>query len=672
MCAIVGAVGASGTDEAGERLVRRMAARLAHRGPDGEGFFRDGAGPGAGVHLGHRRLGIFDPGPGGAQPMTDGTGRYTAVFNGAIYNFLEIAEELRQRPGSRPLRGGSDTEVLLEAWAAFGPECLPRLNGMFAFALWDAAARTLHLCRDRFGVKPLFYAYLGEAPGGMLGGTIDGTRLLFASEVKALFCHPALRPVVDLRRLAEFLATQSVDHTPEETLFRGVLQVPPACRLELRPEGAPRISRYWRLVAPPPRERLPLTAALLEQGRDLLRSAVALRLRSDVPVGGTLSGGLDSSVLCGLVAGPLHREGRVRTPYRIFTSQFPGLTDEGEEDRDESPWAEAVLSSLPGEAVRPVRSRPDVRLLLEDLPAVLYHQEEPFSDSSIGAHYALMRRVREEGVKVVLTGQGADEVFAGYLSYYNVYLAELLRGGHPLRAAREALVRQRRLRPGLRGLPLLGRSLLGGLYHGLPADLREPLYWQRQRGFPLGPEGVALLAQASPRYLLDAGHGTAADSGFSVLDRYLIDCIERWALPHILRQDDRNAMAFGVESRAPYLDHRLVEFLFRTAPEVRLGDGWNKRLLRELGRGLVPEAVRLRLDKMGFFSPRCGLLRLAQGWVQEVAGELPEALRPLVDRQGWRGLLRRFYREGDISAAAPVWAGFICSLWLRSTVPALG
>lgn len=389
--------------------------------------------------------------------------------------------------------------------------------------------------------------------------------------------------------------------------------------------------------------------------------AVTIRLRSDVPLGGTLSGGLDSSLLTGIVAGPLYRLGRLHGPYRLFLSQFPGTHEDVK--GDESPWAEKMLAALPEEAIQPLRSRPDPEALGQDLEAVLYHQEEPFGDSSILAHYALMRVVREAGVKVVLTGQGADEIFGGYVSYYYTMLGDLLRRGRTGAALSAA-----RARSAVFG-EKTSRLLLGGLYHATPGWLKERLYERRiQNEYPLSPAGAALCAGAPPRFsrLADGEEGRAG-----LLDGYLLDCVRRWALPHILRQDDRNAMAFGIESRAPYLDYRLAELAFRTEPTARLGAGYTKRLLREVGKGLMPEDVRLRPDKMGFWSPQRQWLLSSEALVREVAGALPREVAELTDGAAWSATLDGFYRQRRYEHVGRIWAGLLCSLWLRRTVPRL-
>ena len=378
-----------------------------------------------------------------------------------------------------------------------------------------------------------------------------------------------------------------------------------------------------------------------------------------MPLGGTLSGGLDSSVLTGIIAGPLYRQGLVVAPYRLFLSQFPGTAEDHK--KDESPWAEMMLASLPADAVAPLRSSPSAAQMTEDLAQALYHQEEPFADSSILAHYALMRVVQKSGVKVIINGQGSDEVFGGYVSYYYTMLGDLLRRGRVAEAVHHARARRR-----VFGEPVR-RLLTGGAYHAAPPWLREELFQVRLRhAYPLSAAGWA-GARALRRYA-----DRDPDRRWGTLDGYLIDCIRRWVLPHILRQDDRNTMAFGIESRAPFLDYRLAEHLFRTAPTARLGEGHTKLLLREVGRGLIPDPLRLRADKMGFWSPQRDWLLQSEAYVRDVAGSLPAEVAELTDRAGWEALLDGLYRRHDFGTTDAVWAGFLCSLWARDTLPRLG
>lgn len=649
MCGLVGILAAPAAERAElEVRLRQMAAAVRHRGPDGEGVLVERH-EAALLLLGHRRLAIIDPTETGAQPMTDASGRFTLLFNGAIYNFVEILAELGERA---PAGCRSDTAALLYAWATWGPSCLLRLNGMFAFALWDRREGALYLVRDRFGEKPLLFA---RAP-------MEGIHLAFGSEAKALFGAGLLTPRPELRGLAQFLATRDVDHEPGRTLFEGVEQVPAGCYLRARIEPGGRLDlrleRYYRLH--PPATRRPLDVELVEEARALLTDAVRLRLRSDVPIGGSLSGGLDSSVVTALAL-------RSGLRYRVFTSSFAATSSSAAEPGDETAWAERVLTGLRVPQDLVVRSSPTAGEFSAELLKVLYHQEAPFADTSICAHFALMRTVADTGVKVLLSGQGGDEVLGGYPSYFFVLLGELLRA----RRLGE-LLGEARSRHALASEPRR-RLLLGALYQAAPPWLRQRLYQLRVRAqFPLSALGERLWREAPARFQRQPPPLCADDAAdWGLFDRYLLDCIVRFALPHILRHDDRSSMAHGVESRAPFLDHRLLELMLSTDPTARLGDGYTKRLLRRVAEGLLPDEVRLRVDKTGFFSPQLRWLLADEERVRDELRVLPPELAALADAARVRRALESLYDQRKPEAAATVWPALVASLWLRHTLPAL-
>ena len=354
--------------------------------------------------------------------------------------------------------------------------------------------------------------------------------------------------------------------------------------------------------------------------------------------------------------------------YRVFVSSFAPAAGGPTEPGDETAWAEQVLSGLRIPPAAVVRSSPTADEFARDLLTVLYHQEAPFADTSICAHFALLRRVSEAGVKVLLSGQGGDEVMGGYPSYFFVLLGELLRARRLRALWHEALARR-----ALVGEPP-ERLLLGALYQAAPPWLRQPLYALRVRAqFPLSPAGERLWRDAPARFLSEPPPlCQGPPEAWTLFDRYLLDCIARYALPHILRHDDRSSMAHGVESRAPFLDHRLLELLLATDPTARLGDGYTKRLLRQAARGLLPEAVRLRVDKTGFFSPLLGWLLADEARVRAELRVLPPELAELARPAEVTAAVEALYRGRQPRAASTVWTALVATLWLRYTLPALG
>ncbi|HEY3120314.1 MAG TPA: asparagine synthase (glutamine-hydrolyzing) [Vicinamibacteria bacterium] len=644
MCGIAGVCG-GGPDDS--RPLPAMTAALRHRGPDDEGYLladtrRGWAQPfggadtvrdlhlepwpaavpaGADVALGCRRLAIIDLTAAGHQPMPAPGGRFWVAYNGEIFNYRELRAELEGL--GHAFRTGSDTEVLLAAWSQWGPEALHRFNGMWAFALYDARQRTVFCARDRFGVKPFHYFW-------------DGDVFAFASEIKGLLAHPRVPRRPHDPALRAFLVDGAMDEG-EETFFAGILRLGAGRLLTCSvPERRLAVSRWYALPEPAAERRDP--AGL----RALLEDAVRLRLRSDVDVGTCLSGGLDSSSIVALTA-RLRGDG-VRTARRAFTVTHPDA------EIDESAHAAAVVAAT---GVQPARTTPTSRELLEDLPALARAQDEPFASSSVYAQWRVMRLARETGVTVLLDGQGADEVLAGYHYHFGPLLAEIARSEGWPAALAEARQAHR-----VTGRPL---SFFLGLlaYHGLPvpAALRARV--------------VARAATQSrlPRSLLDPAFAAGDGGGHSERHRPRPSLAEErraeitsTSLPALLRYEDRNSMAFSVEARTPFLDYRLVEWALALPARALIRDGWTKAPLREAMRGALPETVRLRRDKIGFATPE-------SRWLREIAPQVREWLGPAARTRPLlrRGRLQSWLSGLDGARPTPpgLWRLLSVELWCR-------
>lgn len=574
MCGIAGAFSVRPEPDLGDQL-RRMTDAAAHRGPDDAGrvtFGPDGhghplaaseSGPdGAWTGgLGHRRLSILDLSVQGHQPMADETGRHWLVFNGEIYNYLELRDELAAA-GHR-FRSRTDSEVILQAYLRWGADCVARFNGMWAFAIYDAVAGKLFCARDRFGIKPFYYV---REPG----------RFAFASEIKQLLELPWVRRELNVARCADFFLWGFETHT-DETFFRGIRSLPAAHVLEwsrddlLRGGGEPR--RFW---TPAPAARLDERAAA-ERFRELLEDAVRLRLRSDVPVGVTLSGGLDSSsVTC--LAGEQRRRAGATAPFDAFNVEFAGA------GYSERTFAEAAAARAGG---RMAILRPDPGDLARDWTRFLWHMEEPFGGLSYFSNYQIYRLIRERGIPVVLTGQGGDEVLLGY-KRYRTYAAWFdLRAGRVGAALAEIWAARRHA-----GLSL-SAQVGSGLYFSLPAlraarrrHLVRPIMrrdFLREQGGQV--DQLRLSMQPRDRAAFQTGE------------------IFRFQLPHLLRHEDRVSMAHSVESRLPFLDYRLLELVLGQPTPYLFRKGWSKYLLREAMEGTLPPEIQWRTDKMGYETP---------------------------------------------------------------------
>src|SRR5438067_245446 len=404
MCGISGVVALGRPSE--RETAAAMARELDHRGPDGDGLYADEAG----VALGFRRLAIIDLSDAGMQPFASDDGAFQLVHNGEIYNYRELRAEL-ETLGHR-FRSATDTEVVLRGYEQWGEQCVERFNGMWAFALWDGRRRALYCSRDRFGVKPFYFRW-------------DGARFVFASEPKAFRADPTTLLEPNLRAVREYVEQGYADH-PADTFYTEIEQLPPAHSLTLDQDGI-HVRRYWEVE---PRDPLPDAATAV---RELFVDSVRLRLRSDVPVGTCLSGGIDSSAIACTVDLLLRTEAENAKPVgerqKTFTAYFeqPGF--------DERPYARAVVGQTQAE---PHWVSFDEANLVDVLPQIVESQDEPFGSTSIVAQWYVMRAAKEAGLTVMLDGQGADEILAGYHGYFGPYFADLLLQGR-LRTLRREL-----------------------------------------------------------------------------------------------------------------------------------------------------------------------------------------------------------------------------------------
>jgi asparagine synthase (glutamine-hydrolysing) len=600
MCGIAGIFLLNG-ENVDPALLAGMSEKIRHRGPDGSGTHVDGP-----VGLAHRRLAIIDLTDEAKQPMTNEDGTLWLVYNGEIYNFIELREELLGK--GHTFHSSGDTEVILHAYEEWGRECLARLNGMWAFALWDSKKQELFCARDRFGIKPFYYARTGDM-------------ILFASEIKALLTHPDVGRRPDDPLLRTFLAWGVLDHTGG-TMFDGISQLRPAHRITFSRSGAGTPEQYWNLAMNPEaghpwaEEDERASTAF----RDLLMDAVRIHLRSDVPVGTCLSGGIDSSTLAVMINRLIRAEAprSIGDRQKTFSIIFPDPRFSEERFIDE------VVAAAEVDAQRMTIGPEEAR---RDLPRLLSMQDEPFGSLSIYAQYRVME-LASRSVKVVLDGQGADEQLGGYLAYLGSYLGGLLRGRHLSTALSEAAGSYR---------------LHGGFFR----DALDQVLVRNQRR--------CLLRGDAPTVSRYTGS----------LDEVLKREIMATNLPALLHYEDRNSMAFSIESRVPFLDHRVVEYLATLPLNQKIRNGVTKYILRKAIRGLVPEAIRCRMDKMGFVTPE-------EVWMKE-------SLRPFVleiltspgfqARKYWDAdrVLASYtsYLEGRTAYSPEIWRIVCTELWLR-------
>ena len=599
MCGIAGCVAAGNGVEAG--WLRAMSDVMRHRGPDDEGWLQwsDGTGaprPSRGVRdepasvgFAHLRLAIIDLTEGGWQPRCSPDGRWSMVFNGEIYNYLELRKELEDLGHSFTTE--SDSEVLLAAFVEWGVSGVRRLVGMFSFAVLDTHERRLTLVRDFFGIKPL---YLATWPGGMA----------FASEIKALLELPTVSSRPSAQAVLDYLEHGAVDHG-EQTMFEDVRRVPPAhvATVSLDRPDAVFLSRYWWLPAEQTHD-LSFDEAT-DAVREVFLGNLALHLRSDVPVGTALSGGVDSSAI---VAG-LRSIGGPDVDIRAFSyvPDDPQITEER--------WVDLAGSAA---AARVTKVTPSPEDLVSDLDALIRAQDEPFGSTSIYAQNRVFRLAAEHGVKVMLDGQGADEMLAGYRPYLSTRIAGLLRAGD-LRVARRLAVNAAAL-PGAPSAPRLIAAAAASL---LPASAVSGLKRRTASGRSAQRWlDHAWFAEHGAEHRHPVGRATS-------LRAALCRDVDTSSLPGLLRYEDRNSMAYSIESRVPFLTPAMAELVLGL-PEHHLlaADGTTKSVFRAAMRGIVPDPILDRRDKIGFATPEQQWLQAMKAWVDTTLAEADPTLVP--------------------------------------------
>jgi asparagine synthase (glutamine-hydrolysing) len=621
MCGIAGILKFEPGERAEEDRLRRMLDALRHRGPDGEGTFFEGP-----LGLGHRRLAIVDP-EGGRQPMSDESGNAVIVCNGEIYNHPELAQELKAR--GHVYRTHSDTETIVHLYEERGDAFLESLRGMFAFALWDRGRGRLTLARDRLGIKPLYYV-------------LNARELVFASEIKAILASGAVRPEFNDGVMPEYLATRFV--SGPETFFRGIRKLLPARVLRWsRPEG-PRLSRFWSLPAStePQDGTLKIQA---ERVRAALEDSVAHHLMSDVPLGLFLSGGLDSTGLAALAAP------KMKEPLQTFSVGY-----------DEPEASELQYARLAARTVHAHHREVIVTAeqFFRNLPQLVWHEDEPIAfDASVPLYF--VSRLAAQHVKVVLTGEGADELFLGYNRYrvtaWNEKLGEIY-----WRLVPSALRGQNS--PLVRGLPRVVRRYAERSFLGLEPGPRE-LFCENFAVFPgflqkhlLSPE--RWTAPRDPyaailRFYDEAGGESLDRMGRADLQTYLVE---------LLMKQDQMSMAASLESRVPYLDHPLVEKVVTMPARFKLRGWRTKAVLRAALQDIVPKPI-LERRKMGFPVPLGRWLRESRFAVVQEFILSPRALRRgLFDPTILRSLVQE-HRTGSADHTSRLWLLINLEIWQR-------
>lgn len=608
MCGIGGIVAsAAGEQQADLRVAGSIGAVIGHRGPDGSRVEAIGR-----AAFAHRRLAIIDLSDGSAQPMSSPDARYMLTFNGEIYNYRELRSELRT---SWSFGSTGDVEVLLAAWSSYGAACVSKLRGMYAFAVWDQVLKELHLVRDRFGIKPLYYAKRG-----------DGA-LVFASELIGLVAGGA--PLEPCHSMVDaFLQDGFVGGDSPATFFHGAVQVPAGSIIKFR-DGRVSRRRYYSLVEA---SRHETAGADFEE---TLRDAVALHLRSDVPIGSCLSGGIDSSSLVAMCSDLLGGSGGQMVITAASTAP----------DLDESEYARYVVQQL---GVEGAEICPTADTLVTDLPDLVRAQGEPMPTSGIYAQWCVMREASSRKLKVMIDGQGADELLGGYSRHRIAWVLDRLRSGSVAHA--------------YSGLLGSGVPALGLMSHGRERAIRKLEHSRHSR------EGFRSMGLSRDRAMACSCAAEASEESItrritgSRFTRERLGDVHWRTLPGILRYEDRNSMAFGIEARVPYLDHELAECALRL-DETRMFDrhGLSKAPLRRylMSAGLV--RIATRSTKLGYataesdwFSGRLG------DFAEEVFTDQMVRAGELVDDSIALDALTRCRNGGP---TGPAWRALSVALW---------
>lgn len=623
MCGITGGLYFKGVVDS--ELCVNMNNSIRHRGPDDEGYLiintmdkklelrsgRDTIESFRKIHnsveynfdikpnlfFGHRRLSILDLSELGHQPMCNEDRSIWLTYNGEVYNYLEIKDEL-ERLGHK-FKSKTDSEVIIHAYEEWGYQCLNRFNGMWAFAIYDFNKDILFLSRDRFGVKPLYYY-------------IDNTKIIFASEIKAVLQDKSYIRKENEKVVNRFLVGGVLDDS-NETFFKGIYQLEPGNYLVVK-DNQIEITRYYDI---------PNNTAKydFEQAKqkffDIFYKSIDLRLRSDVPVGTLLSGGLDSSSIVSMV----HHQFKTNNndnKINTFSSVFSNKIYDEQEYIDEVNDKKNCIANK-------IEAKPDN--LENDIEKLIYIQEEPFVSLSIYAQWNVMKMVSNTGVKVLLDGQGADEILAGYGPYYVPFFVSLIREGKFIKLLRE----EKAYFKYYNKCESMLRVNLKIFFESLPSSVKNTIR--------------SMIGKNKKNYYTKFNDGLK-DELYNSLT---------YSLRQLLHYEDRNSMAFSIESRVPFLDYTLVEFLFSIDNEYKINNGETKYIMREALKDILPDKIRNRKDKMGFVTPQ-------EVWQKD---ELKDFIDDVLKSSSFKN--RRFYQKLDINNEdfLKVWRYVNLELWMR-------
>lgn len=609
MCGIAGFIDPKLNKDESLKLISSMLKTIAHRGPDYSGQWMEPS-----ITLGHNRLSILDLSPASHQPFLFED--LVLTYNGEIYNYLELKEELKEK--GIVFNTTSDTEVITAAYKVWGKDCVKHFVGMWAFAIWDKSKKTLFCSRDRFGIKPFYYIH-------------KGNKFYFGSEYKPLKKAPLFENELNNDQIYRGLQLGWVTYK-DETYYQTIKSLPPAHNLIYK-DGETKSYQYWDLN-PCNQEDPGDLETVSDKFRELFLESLNIHMRSDVPVGGCLSGGLDSSAIASAIG-----KKYTKTDFNTYTIYYTG-----ENAVDERPFAEEVTKKY--NSLKPRFYSPSENEIKENLEKMIGFFDVPPAGSSPLSQFFVMQLASKDGMKVLLDGQGADEYLAGYNHSFYRYGADLMKEGRFGKLYRElGYLKQYQGYSGKKLTDIFLKSFLTLLSN------EDSLYnFEYRNYFPFLPgENKKVINLKS-------------FSEGSKLNHFLYHLTFNSSLPTLLHNEDRNSMAYSIESRVPFLDHRILEFVFSLANKYKYDKGWTKTILRKGLNEFVPEKITKRTDKKGFVTP--GEVKWLRGPLKNYVEEINLSNLPMLREEKARKIIRD-YKRGDNTNAKMVWRLAMLNKWVN-------
>lgn len=604
MCGIAGFIDERLNAQEASAMIGTMLENIAHRGPDARSTWTNGP-----VVLGHNRLSILDLSPDGTQPMFHFGCRI--IFNGEIYNYIEIREELKK--SGYTFKTGTDTEVVLAAYRHFGRDCVQKFVGMWSFAIWDEERQELFCSRDRFGIKPFYYIF-------------ENGRFYFGSEYRAVKPSPVFTNSPNIAQIGRGLQLGWICYD-DETYFEKIKALPAAHNL-VYTKGELKIERYWDIDLT--KKYTGTEEQAFERFRELFIDSILLHMRADVEVGGCLSGGIDSSSIASVVADRFPQ-----LSFKTFTIYY-----EGKNEVDERPWVRKVLQKYP--SLDPYDYSPGEKEIADHFDSALKASEVPMAGSSPMSQYFVMKLAASKKIKVLLDGQGSDEYLAGYMHSFYRHIAGMLRNLALLKAHKEFYAHSGSQEY---GMGKMADSFLKSMLSVFQSE--QSLYeLEYKKYFPFLMKDEAV-------------HFSLKKKSNMALDNFLYHLTFTTSLPSLLHYEDRNSMAFSIESRVPFLDHRLVEFVFSLDPSLKFYRGITKRALRESLKQYLPADIYSRKDKKGFVTP--GEIKWLRGPLKHLLEQDMSQLTFLNVRKS-EAVISKF-KSGDNKNANLVWRLAVLNRW---------